>query len=36
LWGGLVFSLISLAANLLIFPLLFSVTRRISEREGAV
>jgi hypothetical protein len=36
LWGGLVFSLISLVANLLIFPLLFSVTRRISEREGAV
>jgi len=34
LLGGLVFSLISLAANLFIFPLLFGVTRRICEREG--
>jgi hypothetical protein len=32
--GGLPFAAISLAANLIIFPLLFHATRRITEREG--
>ena len=36
LWGGLAFSLISLVANLLIFPFLFGVTRRICERQGTI
>jgi hypothetical protein len=33
--GGLPFVAISLAANTVIFPLLFGATRRICEREGA-
>jgi len=36
LLSGLAFSLISLVANLLIFPLLFSAARKIGEREGTV
>ncbi|MEW5796490.1 MAG: hypothetical protein AB1772_09015 [Candidatus Zixiibacteriota bacterium] len=32
--GGLPFVAVSLAANAVIFPLLFGATRRISEREG--
>jgi hypothetical protein len=34
MWTGMAFSLISLVANFVIFPLLFGVTRRICEREG--
>jgi len=33
---GIPFAAISLAANLIIFPLLFGATRRISEREGVL